>query len=148
MGVKWYRVYRLQEHLGNWVLGSQQNVKLTETRVHRCIAWTNDGRVFFYNQQTKTSVWERPVDLLGRADVEIAITTTPENVKGTQSKNNNDTEVNVKSRKRHRRCRGDQSDVSDKKVKTDFPTTGKNMENSTKLSKESNIFMIFSSIDQ
>lgn len=46
--------------------------------VCRCVVWTGDGRVFFYNPSTRTSVWERPEDLLGRADVDKAISTTPE----------------------------------------------------------------------
>ena len=32
--------------------------------------WTGDGRVFFYNPSSRTSVWERPEDLNGRADVD------------------------------------------------------------------------------
>lgn len=43
-----------------------------------CVVWTGDGRVFFYNPSTRTSVWERPEDLLGRVDVDKAISTTPE----------------------------------------------------------------------
>ena len=34
-----------------------------------CVVWTGDGRVFFYNPTSKTSVWERPPELAGRADV-------------------------------------------------------------------------------
>lgn len=34
-----------------------------------CVVWTGDNRVFFYNPTTKTSVWERPPELVGRADV-------------------------------------------------------------------------------
>jgi transcription elongation regulator 1 len=34
-----------------------------------CVVWTGDNRVFFYNPTTKTSVWERPPELTGRADV-------------------------------------------------------------------------------
>lgn len=40
--------------------------------------------MFFYNPSTRTSVWERPEDLLGRADVDKAIATTPEQLIGTQ----------------------------------------------------------------
>ena len=32
--------------------------------------WTGDGRVFFYNPSSRTSVWERPEELNGRADVD------------------------------------------------------------------------------
>lgn len=34
------------------------------------MVWTGDGKVFFYNPSTKTSVWERPPDLMGRPDVD------------------------------------------------------------------------------
>lgn len=40
--------------------------------------------MFFYNPSTRTSVWERPEDLLGRADVDKAISTIPEALVGTQ----------------------------------------------------------------
>jgi len=30
-----------------------------------CVVWTGDARVFFYNPSTRTSVWERPEDLMG-----------------------------------------------------------------------------------
>lgn len=43
-----------------------------------CVVWTGDGRVFFYNPSTRTSVWERPEDLLERADVDKLISTLPE----------------------------------------------------------------------
>lgn len=42
-----------------------------------CVVWTGDGRVFFYNPSTRTSVWERPEDLVGRADVDKAVAATP-----------------------------------------------------------------------
>ena len=34
-----------------------------------CVVWTGDGRSFFYNPTTKTSVWEKPPEMIGRADV-------------------------------------------------------------------------------
>lgn len=40
--------------------------------------WTGDGRVFFYNPSSRTSVWERPEDLLGRADVDKMVATPPD----------------------------------------------------------------------
>ena len=33
------------------------------------VVWTGDRRSFFYNPTTKTSVWEKPADLVGRSDV-------------------------------------------------------------------------------
>lgn len=44
----------------------------------RCVVWTGDGRVFFYNPSSRTSVWERPEDLVGRADVDKMVSTPPE----------------------------------------------------------------------
>lgn len=52
----------------------------------RCVVWTGDGRVFFYNPSTRTSVWERPEDLLARADVDKAVSTPPEQLLGTLEK--------------------------------------------------------------
>lgn len=43
-----------------------------------CVVWTGDGKVFFYNPSSRTSVWDRPEDLVGRADVDKAIATAPE----------------------------------------------------------------------
>lgn len=40
--------------------------------------WTGDGRVFFYNPSSRTSVWERPEDLLGRSDVDKMVSTPPD----------------------------------------------------------------------
>lgn len=34
-----------------------------------CVVWTGDSRVFFYNPSTRTSVWERPEDLIGKVDL-------------------------------------------------------------------------------
>lgn len=52
--------------------------------------WTGDGRVFFYNPSCKQSVWERPKELEGRADVDKAIITPPEHlVNIVKQKNNN-----------------------------------------------------------
>lgn len=42
-----------------------------------CVVWTGDGRVFFYNPSTRTSVWDRPEDLVGRPDVDKAVSSTP-----------------------------------------------------------------------
>ena len=44
----------------------------------RCVVWTGDGRVFFYNPSSRISVWERPEDLVGRADVEKMVSNVPE----------------------------------------------------------------------
>ncbi|CAH0730694.1 unnamed protein product, partial [Brenthis ino] len=42
-----------------------------------CVVWTGDGRVFFYNPTARLSVWERPAQLAGRADVDQAVAHPP-----------------------------------------------------------------------
>ena len=44
----------------------------------RCVVWTGDGRVFFYNPSQRMSLWERPEELQGRADVDKMIQSPPE----------------------------------------------------------------------
>lgn len=51
-----------------------------------CVVWTGDGRVFFYNPSTRTSVWERPDDLKERADVDKAISVPPQQLLGNVPK--------------------------------------------------------------
>ena len=41
--------------------------------------WTGDGRVFFYNPSQRMSLWERPEELQGRADVEKMVQNPPDN---------------------------------------------------------------------
>uniref|UniRef100_A0A182P604 Transcription elongation regulator 1 n=1 Tax=Anopheles epiroticus TaxID=199890 RepID=A0A182P604_9DIPT len=48
-----------------------------------CVVWTGDGRVFFYNPSTRTSVWERPEELKERADVDKAVLVPPQQLLGT-----------------------------------------------------------------
>jgi len=40
--------------------------------------WTGDGRVFFYNPSQRMSLWERPEELQGRADVEKMVQNPPD----------------------------------------------------------------------
>ncbi|KAG9334852.1 hypothetical protein JZ751_006421 [Albula glossodonta] len=42
-----------------------------------CIVWTGDDRVFFYNPTTRLSMWDRPEELVGRADVDKSIQEPP-----------------------------------------------------------------------
>lgn len=42
-----------------------------------CVVWTGDGKVFFFNPATRTSVWERPQDLQGRSDVDKLLAAPP-----------------------------------------------------------------------
>lgn len=39
--------------------------------------WTGDDRVFFYNPTTRLSMWDRPEELVGRADVDKHIQEPP-----------------------------------------------------------------------
>jgi transcription elongation regulator 1 len=47
---------------------------------NRCVVWTGQGQVFFYNPSTKTSIWERPEELMQRADVDKAVSNPPEQI--------------------------------------------------------------------
>ena len=43
-----------------------------------CVVWTGDGRIFFYNPSQRLSVWDRPDDLQGRADVDKMVQAPPD----------------------------------------------------------------------
>lgn len=45
-------------------------MNVTHRTIFRCVVWTGDGRVFFYNPSLKQSLWERPPELKNRADVD------------------------------------------------------------------------------
>uniref|UniRef100_A0A6G1SKQ5 Transcription elongation regulator 1 n=3 Tax=Aceria tosichella TaxID=561515 RepID=A0A6G1SKQ5_9ACAR len=49
-----------------------------------CVVWTDKGRVFYFNPSTKTSVWERPIELRSREDVDKLISEPPAVVTGQQ----------------------------------------------------------------
>lgn len=51
------------------------------------MVWTGDNRVFFYNPSSKTSVWERPEELLDRKDVDEFISTPPKKKKREAEEN-------------------------------------------------------------
>ncbi|KAH8380690.1 hypothetical protein KR009_002199 [Drosophila setifemur] len=51
-----------------------------------CVVWTGDARVFFYNPSTRTSVWDRPEELMNREDVDKAVNDRPEQLKTPQEK--------------------------------------------------------------
>ncbi|XP_066150090.1 transcription elongation regulator 1 [Euwallacea fornicatus] len=52
-----------------------------------CVVWTGDGRVFFYNPSSRTSVWERPDELVKRSDVEKMVSTPPDTLANTSVAN-------------------------------------------------------------
>ncbi len=43
----------------------------------RCVVWTGDDRVFFFNPTMHLSVWEKPVDLKDRGDLNRIIEDPP-----------------------------------------------------------------------
>ncbi|CAG2101002.1 unnamed protein product [Medioppia subpectinata] len=53
------------------------STKSSRNRTKRCVVWTGDGRVFFYNPSTRTSLWECPQELLNRSDVEKLVKGPP-----------------------------------------------------------------------
>ena len=44
----------------------------------RCVVWTGDRRVFFYNPTQRTSVWEMPEELVDRPDIDKLMQMPPE----------------------------------------------------------------------
>lgn len=92
----------------------------------RCVVWTGDGRVFFYNPSTRTSVWERPEDLLGRTDVDKAISTAPDKLTvSTQSTKDEKQQVEIvvetSSKRSESESNGESDDAPNKKIKLDIP---------------------------
>lgn len=94
-----------------------------------CVVWTGDGRVFFYNPSTRTSVWERPEDLVGRADVDKAVSATPDQITPATSTLTKEekpkiaqAEANIENKpptaKRSESESSDNDDVPNKKLKT------------------------------
>ena len=43
----------------------------------RCLVWTGENKSFFFNPSVKLSVWERPKDLIGNAEVDKLIANPP-----------------------------------------------------------------------
>uniref|UniRef100_A0A8C0VJC9 Transcription elongation regulator 1-like protein n=1 Tax=Cyanistes caeruleus TaxID=156563 RepID=A0A8C0VJC9_CYACU len=43
----------------------------------RCVVWTGDDRVFFFNPSMQLSVWERPLDLRHRGDIKRLLEDPP-----------------------------------------------------------------------
>ncbi|KAK6639719.1 hypothetical protein RUM43_007994 [Polyplax serrata] len=60
-----------------------------------CVVWTGDGRVFFYNPSTRTSVWERPDDLINKSEVDKLVSSPPEAVVNANSTQATSTTTNT-----------------------------------------------------
>lgn len=54
----------------------------------RCVVWTGDGRVYFYNPSTRTSVWDRPEELFNKAEVDKALNKLPDQLLGVDKPEN------------------------------------------------------------
>lgn len=93
------------------------------------MVWTGDGRVFFYNPSSRTSVWERPEELVGRADVDKMVASPPESVQQTpqaDSTTTNNTSTTTSETQAVKRENQDESDASAaKKPKLETPAKGK-----------------------
>lgn len=57
----------------------------------RCVVWTGDDRVFFFNPTIHLSVWEKPGDLIGR-DISRIIEDPPHKRKNTPAAEDDDTD--------------------------------------------------------
>lgn len=122
------------------------SIRSTFTSNFRCVVWTGDGRVFFYNPSTRTSVWERPEDLLGRSDVDKAVSTTPEQLLATQSKDENKpatvTIVESNKKRPESESSGDETEMSNKKLKMDVVSAGK-IRKFQRTAKKIQLFRVF-----
>lgn len=47
-----------------------------------CVVWTGDGRVFFFNPSSRTSVWEKPDELKNKPEVDKLINSPPDLMNG------------------------------------------------------------------
>lgn len=92
-----------------------------------CVVWTGDGRVFFYNPSTRTSVWERPDELVGRPDVDKAVATPPDQLANSvavtkddkPNKKKNAENADPITLKRSESNSSSNEDVPSKKLKTE-----------------------------
>ncbi|KAL3276562.1 hypothetical protein HHI36_011936 [Cryptolaemus montrouzieri] len=88
-----------------------------------CVVWTGNGRVFFYNPSSRTSVWERPEELLKRTDVDKMVSEPPDILSGGANSTNTKIE-SVKSPGKTKRNSDDSDSEQDeenppKKAKKD-----------------------------
>lgn len=91
-----------------------------------CVVWTGDGRVFFYNPSSRTSVWERPEELVKRADVDKMVATQPEALASDKAKV---AEIANKTPAKTKRSSDDsesENDTPAKKPKSDADPTSSN----------------------
>ncbi|EPY86491.1 hypothetical protein CB1_000309022 [Camelus ferus] len=56
---------------------TEDKLRALESAIGRCVVWTGDDRVFFFNPTMQLSVWEKPVDLRNRGDLNRIIEDPP-----------------------------------------------------------------------
>ncbi|XP_051958156.1 transcription elongation regulator 1-like protein [Xyrauchen texanus] len=67
-----------------------------------CVVWTGDDRVFFFNPSIHLSVWEKPVDLRDRGDLNRIIEDPPHKRKKDSSDDEDDDEDHNSKTKRNK----------------------------------------------
>uniref|UniRef100_A0A914C9L1 WW domain-containing protein n=1 Tax=Acrobeloides nanus TaxID=290746 RepID=A0A914C9L1_9BILA len=75
-----------------------------------CVVWTGDGKVFFFNPSTRTSVWQRPPELYNRPDVDLLVSKPPDSKTQTNGKQKNLTMEKPKQEFDHEQEEGETSD--------------------------------------
>lgn len=90
-----------------------------------CVVWTDKSRVFYFNPSTKTSVWDRPLELRDRKDVDKMVSTPPP-ILAQINNNNNDNSSSKLENNNKQPLDSQDGDKAEKKVKLDntaSPTT-------------------------
>ena len=64
-------------------------MNISKTFLFRCVVWTGDNRVFFFNPSTKTSLWECPPELKNRPEIE-ELTKAPPKANDLDNQNQSD----------------------------------------------------------
>ncbi|XP_035403757.1 transcription elongation regulator 1-like protein isoform X2 [Cygnus atratus] len=95
-----------------------------------CVVWTGDDRVFFFNPTMQLSVWEKPVDLKHRGDINRIIEDPPhkrkleaaanKSVSSCPGDENDDLSIKIKRNKTEDSQAADQgeAEMEEKKAKT------------------------------
>ncbi|XP_067155674.1 transcription elongation regulator 1-like protein [Apteryx mantelli] len=96
-----------------------------------CVVWTGDDRVFFFNPTMQLSVWEKPVDLKNRGDInriiedpphkrKLETSATDKSVTSCPGDENDDLSIKTKRNKTEDSQSADQrkDDAEEKNVKT------------------------------
>lgn len=108
-----------------WDLSCDYNHCYINSIFNRCVVWTGDGRVFFYNPSSRTSVWERPEELLKRSDVDKMVSTPPDALAAAAAKPESvENKTPVKSKRSSDESESDSEATPAKKPKVDVDLTG------------------------